>query len=86
MALYLRDLWGIAAILDVFNFGGGLFFIDAQSTMVHLPAFSFSKASARRHAVAVGSRADGCGPCLMASSHISGVQFGPQSAGHPCVA
>jgi hypothetical protein len=68
MALYLRDLWGIIAIGDIFNFGGILSFMSFHFITLANPSFTLLSVSCIKHACAVLSLADLCGPFLRASN------------------
>ena len=53
-----RDLWGMSAIGDIFNSGGGLFLMSSHDTMRHWPRFCLAEASAIAYSIAAGSRAE----------------------------
>jgi hypothetical protein len=66
-----RDLCGIAAIGDIFSFGGRLFLMLSQYTSQHKPSATRSIASFL-HAVAASSLfALACGPFVIAANNFS---------------
>ena len=79
----LRDLCGMAAMGLTLRFGGGLFLMSFHLMTWQHPSLTRYSASARHAAAARGSEALGCAPGCTAACSSSGVQFAPQSTGHP---
>ena len=81
-----RDLCGITAMGDTFNYScGERLNSPIHSTIVTLPMRSLSNASDWIYSIASGVIADSCGPLSIAAWIISLVQPYPVSAGQPFV-
>ncbi len=81
--LYTLDLWGIAATSETFRCRGWLVFISSHRTTHACPFSTLLATSSAKCAMVSGSRADLCGPWLIAAWILSRVQSHPVLVGHP---
>ena len=77
------DLWGMAAMGEIFRFDGGLCLMSSHLTILQKPYLTLSRASVRHARAASGFCADGWDPCVIAVCISCRVQFVPHSIGHP---
>jgi hypothetical protein len=77
------NLWGIAAIGDIFSSFGGFSLIESYDTILACFNATFSLASVAKCLRALLLRDDWCGPCFIATLICSRVQACPVIVGQP---